>query len=550
MCFNCGRSGHVASAGMGDATLARKCFDCGGVGHMARNCPTRAAQSVSHASSSSSANAVASAGKGAAQIFTAAVIGGVRIPDALIDTCSAFSMLSSAMYSRLPSAPHIQPFTCAAPDVVGVGGASAEIRGYVDTPVEIDGTAVHHPMLMVEGLAFPLLIGTDVLRPHYAMFTLDETVPLRLRVPVCDVCREQRTDLPADAPSAPLTACAAFKAVVEPCTTAFIRVRVPRALCKEPNVALEPLDSLLEVLDCAALPSVHAPADSVVYMSVTNPSNRRVEIPTGLPLAVITPVAPACNSMSTAVFSPQLSRVPRFDTLTDSIRHKRPQVDICGCAASSAVPPSTVLTSARAAPLSPDPRAPQLSPVPRIGPRQMTPHADPIPLAPPAAPLQAAPPAAPQSRVPVAPQLRARTIPDSRDSPPFLPFDSLAVLPKQPQRNKHATRKPKRKARVLSPQPIVPALQSTQVPYSLSLMNLRVSAPTPPIAHAALPLLRRTNPHQHRLFNQHPHRLHNLRPRRLLSPRPLRPLSPLPLRLFSPRLRLHRCRPQSMNQPL
>ena len=93
----------------------------------------------------SSANAVASAGKGAAQVFTAAEIGGVRIADALIDTGSAFSMLSAAMYSRLPSAAPIQPFTCAAPDVVGVGGASAEIRGYVDTPVEIAGTAVHHP---------------------------------------------------------------------------------------------------------------------------------------------------------------------------------------------------------------------------------------------------------------------------------------------------------------------------------------------------------------------------------------------------------------------
>lgn len=182
------------------------------------------------------------------------------------------------MYSCLPSAPAIKPFIRAAPDVVGDGGASAEIRGYFDTPVEFAGTAVQHPLLVVEELAFPLLIGTDILQLHGAMFKLDETVPLRLRVPVCDVCCVQRTDLPADPPRVPLTACAATKAVFEPCTSAFIRVRVPCALCKEPNVAVKPLAALLEKDCSAALPSVHAPANSVFYVPVANPSNRRVEI--------------------------------------------------------------------------------------------------------------------------------------------------------------------------------------------------------------------------------------------------------------------------------
>ena len=83
------------------------------------------------------------------------MIGGVRLADALIDTGSAFSMLSSAIYSRLPNAPAIQPFMRAARDVVCVRGANAEIRGYVDAPVELDGTAVHHPLLVVKGSRFP-----------------------------------------------------------------------------------------------------------------------------------------------------------------------------------------------------------------------------------------------------------------------------------------------------------------------------------------------------------------------------------------------------------
>ena len=141
---------------------------------MARDCATRAAQAKAKAqTSSSNSNAVASAGKGAAQVFASAAIAGVRIADALIDTGSAFSMLSSALYARLRDAPAIQTFTRAAPDVIGVEGASAEIRGNVDAPIEIAGVTVQHLLLVVEGLTFPILIDTDILRAHRAVLTLD-----------------------------------------------------------------------------------------------------------------------------------------------------------------------------------------------------------------------------------------------------------------------------------------------------------------------------------------------------------------------------------------
>ena len=107
------------------------------------------------------------------------------------------------MYSRLRDAPAIQPFTRVAFDVVGVGGASAEIRGYVDVPVKVAGVSVHHPLLVVEGLAFPLLIGTDILRAHSAVLTLDESAPVRLRIRECAVCHDQRTEPPPDPPPSP-----------------------------------------------------------------------------------------------------------------------------------------------------------------------------------------------------------------------------------------------------------------------------------------------------------------------------------------------------------
>ena len=268
-CYKCGKNGHVASACNSDALPSRKCYACGGIGHMARDCPTCAAQAKAQICNSSS-NAVTSAGKGAAQVFAPALIAEMRVDDALIDTGSAFSMLSSALYARQRDAPVIQPFTRAAPDVVCVGSASAEIRGYVDACVKVTGVTVHHPLVVVEGLAFSLLIGTDILRTHGAVLTLDETATVRLRNRKCSICREQRTDSPAAPPLAFLTACSACSAVIEPCTATFIRVRAPTALCKESNVAIEPLASLLDKHVCAALPSVYALFSSEFFVPIAN----------------------------------------------------------------------------------------------------------------------------------------------------------------------------------------------------------------------------------------------------------------------------------------
>ena len=273
---------------------------------MARNCLTRSAKPAAHTSLSSFANAFASACNNASQLFTKSVINGVCIAEALVYTGSAFSMLSTVMYSRLPHAQIVQMVTSATPEVVGVGGASAVIRVYVDSPIEFDGSAMHHPLLWVEGLAFPLLIDIDVLCPHDAVLPRNES-PVRLRTHVCNVFCEQLTDLPVDLPSAPLTACT-VNAVIEPCTASFIRVLVPRALCEELNAAVEPLASLLEMHGCSALLSVHAPADSVFCVPVVDSLNRRIKSSAGLLVAVFVPVVRSPKPTASATLTPQLSR--------------------------------------------------------------------------------------------------------------------------------------------------------------------------------------------------------------------------------------------------
>ena len=127
-CVKCGKSWHVASACNTDAQLSRKCYACCGIGHMTRDCVTRVAQAKLQASFSTS-NAGSSEGNGATQVFASATIAEYRIADALIDTGSAFSMLSSAMYSMLRDVFAIQPFTRVTPDVVGLKAPALRFAG-------------------------------------------------------------------------------------------------------------------------------------------------------------------------------------------------------------------------------------------------------------------------------------------------------------------------------------------------------------------------------------------------------------------------------------
>ena len=114
--------------------------------------------------------------------------------EAFIDISSAFEMVSSAIYDRLPTRPSINSYKKSVPDIFKVGGESAVVRGYNDVPLQITGIEIATLLLIDTNSPFTLLIEINILRPHSARFSVCDASFIQLRNNVCAVCLEQRVD--------------------------------------------------------------------------------------------------------------------------------------------------------------------------------------------------------------------------------------------------------------------------------------------------------------------------------------------------------------------
>ena len=132
--------------------------------------------------SSSNVHAVESAGRDPPQVLAAGKLNGVQIEHALIDSGSSFSIIALPTLSAIPEHPSVEQFMHRRLNIVVVGGSSARVLGYVDVSIVISDVEVRHPFIVMVELTYPLLIWTDVLRPHRANFELGipEVVQLKL----------------------------------------------------------------------------------------------------------------------------------------------------------------------------------------------------------------------------------------------------------------------------------------------------------------------------------------------------------------------------------
>ena len=269
---------------------------------------------------------------GAAQLFTSAAIDGVRVYEALIDTGSTFSMISNSFYSRLPSKPTIHKFDSSAPELVGVGGASATVPGYIDVPLTLAGVKIAHPLFVVEGLAFSLLVGMDVLRPHVAQIRLFETSPVKFNARVCDICLEQSTDTKREFCSQATVAYTVEPAKIPANSAAIILVRVSKSTNEASTVVIEPLESSTANIGCAAMPAVCAQLKGETRIAIVNPSLKLIELLADYPIASAKPVTSSPLDTRIVAIVPRLSRDAKLrkvifelqiDVIPDSYSQKK-----------------------------------------------------------------------------------------------------------------------------------------------------------------------------------------------------------------------------------
>ena len=83
-------------------------------------------------------------------------------------------------------------FSSLVPDIVGVSGANAEVRGNADVLLLIACVEVAHSLLVVKSLPFSKLIEMNILQPHAATVIVNVLSSLRLKARVCEVCVKQR----------------------------------------------------------------------------------------------------------------------------------------------------------------------------------------------------------------------------------------------------------------------------------------------------------------------------------------------------------------------
>ena len=177
--------------------------------------------------SSSNVHAVESAVSDAPQVLAAVKINGVQIDGALIDSGMSFSLIASLTLAALPERPLVKQFMHRPPNIVGVGGLSARVRNYVQVSVVILYVEVRHPLIVVDELAYLVVIWADVLMHHRANFELGAPDVVQQKLDQCSVCVVER--LPDATPRVIVSSVAStcFDTTLPPHTASRVQGRQP-----------------------------------------------------------------------------------------------------------------------------------------------------------------------------------------------------------------------------------------------------------------------------------------------------------------------------------
>ena len=103
--------------------------------------------------------------------------------------------MSRAAFEKLDPLPELEEWEN--PEgLFGVGGGEAKCIGVFRPAFYIGPHRMRHPVLVVEGLTQPIIVGADTLRPHNAIFEFGYPDKIRITADNCYICRENDPEAP------------------------------------------------------------------------------------------------------------------------------------------------------------------------------------------------------------------------------------------------------------------------------------------------------------------------------------------------------------------
>ena len=255
---------------------------------------------------------------GAQQLLAPVRLNGALFDGTLIDSGSSLSMVSASTLAALPVPPSVEPYTSRHPYIVDIGGPPLHVLGDVVAAVAVSDVEVTHRLVVIRELAFPLLIGNDILRSHRAIIELGPPDVLQLGVDRCPVCVDARVPVALQRDAAAAVTTVSSDTTLPTDVASRVPVSLPPQVVDDSTSFVKPLPSELVSTSCAVSLAVCAPTEAACVQSVANASTNPVDICAVSPIAAVSSVTPP--QPSPPAFGKQA-----FDSLRDARRPRRPR---------------------------------------------------------------------------------------------------------------------------------------------------------------------------------------------------------------------------------
>ena len=245
-------------------------------------------------------------------------LNGVLINGTLIDSGSSLSMVSASTFAAFPVPLSVEAFTSGPPYIVDIGGSPLHVLGYIDAAVVVSDVEVRHPLVVVNQLTFPLLLASDILKPHCAIIKLGNPDVVLFQVDRCPVCVEARVPFELQRDATAAVASVSSDTTLPPDAASRVPVSLPPQVVDDSPSFVEQLPYWHASTSCALPPAECATTEAARVQSVANASNNPVDICAVNPIAAVSSVTPPQPS-------PPAFRRQARSSRCDALRPRRPR---------------------------------------------------------------------------------------------------------------------------------------------------------------------------------------------------------------------------------